>query len=128
MKTRVLGCLVGACVALLSATGCEREPAPASYAKDVAPILEAHCKTCHTPGQPGYVASGFDVGGYDALMKGTRYGPVVLPGDPLTSTLVMLIEGRADPSLRMPHAGAQPLTPEQVTTIRRWVQQGAKNN
>lgn len=128
MNTRVLGCLLGSCVALLATTGCQRKPAPVSYAKDVAPIIEAHCKSCHTPGQPGYVASGFDVQGYDALMKGTRFGPVVLPGDPLTSTLVMLIEGRADPSLKMPHAGAQPLTPDQIKTIRRWVEQGAKNN
>jgi hypothetical protein len=74
------------------------------------------------------VASGFDLQGYDSLMKGTRYGPVVLPGEPLTSALVMLIEGRADPSIKMPHAGAQPLTAEQIATIRRWVEQGAKNN
>ena len=128
MKTRVLGCLLGSCFALLVTTCCQHKPAPVSYAKDVAPIIATHCKSCHTPGQPGYVASGFDVQGYDALMKGTRYGPVVLPGDPLTSTLVMLIEGRADPSLKMPHAGAQPLTSEQVKTVRRWVKQGAKNN
>ena len=58
MNTRVLGCLLGSCVALLATTGCQRKPAPVSYAKDVAPIIEAHCKSCHTPGQPGYVASG----------------------------------------------------------------------
>jgi uncharacterized membrane protein len=128
MKTRVLCCLLVAAIALLQTAGCQRKPAPVSYATDVAPILETRCKSCHTPGQPGYVASGFDLQGYDSLMKGTRFGPVVLPGDPLTSALVMLIEGRADPSIKMPHAGAQPLTAEQIATIRRWVEQGAKNN
>jgi hypothetical protein len=53
---------------------------------------------------------------------------VVLPGDPLTSVLVMLIEGRVDPSLKMPHGDATTPTKEQILTIRRWVEQGAKNN
>lgn len=115
-------------VSLLAAAGCARTPPEASYKADVQPILEKHCKACHTPGQSGYVVSGFDLENYDSLMKGTTYGPVVLPGDPLTSALVMLIEGRADPSLEMPHGDAAPLTPDEVQTIRRWVEQGAKNN
>ena len=80
------------------------------------------------PGQAGYVVSGFELRDYETLMKGTQYGPVVLPGDPLTSVLVMLIEGRADPSLRMPHGDAKPLERAEIETIRRWVEQGAKNN
>ena len=74
------------------------------------------------------MASGFDLRDYASLMKGTRYGPVVLPGDPMTSVLVMLIEGRADPSITMPHSGADPLTETEIKTIRDWVEQGAKNN
>jgi hypothetical protein len=128
MNHRRLCCLPVAAVLSLLAVGCQRAPTQVSYAKDVAPILAARCQSCHMPGQAGYVASGFDLRGYDSLMKGTRYGPVVLPGDPLTSTLVMLIEGRASPQLKMPHGGAQPLTPEEIATIRRWVEQGAKNN
>jgi uncharacterized membrane protein len=65
---------------------------------------------------------------YQSLMKGTSFGPVVLPGDALTSVLVMLIEGRADPSINMPHGGANPMTKEEIGTIRLWVEQGAKNN
>jgi uncharacterized membrane protein len=99
-----------------------------SYQKDVAPILQKHCASCHVPGQAGFAASGFDLQGYDSLMKGTRFGPVVLPGDPMTSVLVMLIEGRADPSITMPHGGAKPLTRDETRTIRRWVKQGARNN
>jgi uncharacterized membrane protein len=128
MNTRLLCTLIVSTVAGLPLVGCQRATAPVSYAKDVAPILEKHCKSCHVPGQAGYVASGFDLEGYDSLMKGTRFGPVVLPGDPLTSTLVMLIEGRADPSLKMPHGNAAPLTSDEIATIRRWVEQGAKNN
>ena len=113
---------------LALATGCERASPSVSYSKDVVPILERHCRSCHAPGQAGYVASGFDTSGYESLMKGTKFGPVVVPGDPLTSVLVMLIEGRADPSLRMPHGDAGRLSEEEILTIRRWVEQGAKNN
>lgn len=112
---------------LLAATGCERTPT-VSYQKDVVPILDRHCKSCHVPGQAGYVVSGFELGSYETLMKGTQFGPVVLPGDPLTSVLVMLIEGRVDPSLKMPHGGATTPSQDEILTIRRWVEQGAKNN
>ena len=116
-----------AVVCLAAAAGCERN-AVVSYSKDVVPILDKHCKTCHVPGQPGYVVSGFELASYETLMKGTQYGPVVLPGDPLTSVLVMLIEGRVDPALKMPHGDASVPTKEEILTIRRWVEQGAKNN
>ena len=116
-----------AAAALLAGAGCEREKV-VSYQKDVVPILDKHCKACHTPGQAGYVVSGFEVTSYDTLMKGTQYGPVVLPGDALTSVLVMLIEGRVDPSLKMPHGDATIPTKDEILTIRRWVEQGAKNN
>ncbi len=116
-----------ALAAVAAFSGCERNKA-VSYSQDVAPILEKHCMACHVPGQPGFVVSGFELGSYDSLMKGTQFGPVVLPGDALTSVLVMLIEGRADPSLKMPHGDASPLTQEEILTIRRWVEQGAKNN
>jgi len=107
--------------------GCARD-APVSYAGDVVPILDKHCTACHVPGQAGYVVSGFELGSYETLMKGTQYGPVVLPGDPLTSVLVMLIEGRVDPSLKMPHGGATTLSESEILTVRRWVEQGARNN
>jgi len=127
MNTQRWVLLAGAALGLLAAAACERTPT-VSYQKDVVPILDQHCKSCHMPGQPGYVVSGFEVGSYESLMKGTQFGPVVLPGDALTSVLVMLIEGRVDPSLKMPHGDATTPSKEQILTIRRWVEQGAKNN
>jgi uncharacterized membrane protein len=128
MSTRAIWWLSVAALSLAIGPGCARKHEQVSYQKDVAPILTKHCASCHVPGQPGYAASGFDLQGYDSLMKGTKFGPVVLPGDPMTSVLVMLIEGRVDPSIKMPHGGANPLTQEEIKTIRRWVKQGALNN
>jgi hypothetical protein len=115
-------------LALVAASGCEKSAPTVSYQRDVAPILDKHCKSCHVPGQAGYVVSGFELGGYESLMQGTQFGPVVLPGDPLTSVLVMLIEGRVDPSIKMPHGDASPLSAAEILAIRNWVEQGAKDN
>jgi hypothetical protein len=79
------------------------------------------------PGQAGYETSGLRLDSYEALMKGTKFGPIVIPKDALSSALTMLIEGRADPAIKMPH-GKAPLSPEDQKTIRTWVEQGAPNN
>jgi hypothetical protein len=98
-----------------------------SYKLDVQPILESHCSSCHQPGGQGYEASGLDLTSYEGLMKGTKYGPIVVPGDALTSNLMVLVEGRARPEVRMPH-GQRPLLKQQTEILRMWVKQAAKNN
>ncbi|NDU91823.1 MAG: hypothetical protein G3I10_04335 [Ferrovum sp.] len=98
-----------------------------SYKQEVVPILKANCFECHTPGGIGYEKSKLDMSSYDTLMKGTQYGPVVKPGDTLTSVLVMLIENRADESIHMPYQ-RNLLAQKNVETIKTWVAQGAKNN
>ncbi len=102
-------------------------PRNVSFSADVQPILKQRCLECHMPGEAGYIASGFDMSSYEAFMKGGKYGPFVVPGDPVTSTLNMLVEGRAHSSIRMPH-GREKLTDREIETLRVWVQQGAKNN
>lgn len=98
-----------------------------SFKLDVLPILENHCVKCHQPGGPGYEASGLDLRTYASLMQGTKHGKIVVPGDPLTSNMMVLIEGRADPSIRMPHH-ERPLLKQQIEILRDWVAQGAKDN
>jgi hypothetical protein len=106
---------------------CSRAQPQLSFARDVQPLLASRCGGCHVPGQAGYEASGLSIESYDSLMKGTKFGPVVIAGDPLSSVLTMLVEGRADPSIRMPHGG-DPLPAAEQKTLRDWVAQGAKNN
>ena len=100
-----------------------------SYQQDIYPILETNCFACHTPPQgAGYVKTGLNLQAYDTLMQGTLYGPVVIPGNSQQSTLNMLVEGRADPSMRMPHNRDHPLTDRETEILRLWVDQGANNN
>ncbi len=98
-----------------------------SYQLDVFPILDSRCVACHKPGGEGYQKSGLDLSTYDGLMKGTQHGAIVVPGEPLTSNLNVLIEGRAAPAIRMPH-NQRPLLKAQQQIIHDWVKQGAKNN
>ncbi|WP_263771716.1 c-type cytochrome domain-containing protein [Propionivibrio soli] len=98
-----------------------------SYKADVQPIVQQYCVECHAEGGKGSQASGLVLTSYDSLMKGTRFGAIVKPGDSLSSVLIMLVEGRADPSIKMPH-GREPLPKEKIAVLKKWVEQGAKNN
>ncbi len=60
-------------------------------------------------------------------MKGTKYGSMIVPGNPDISNLVWLLEWRASPELRMPH-GTKQLSICDRTLIRRWIMEGAKDN
>jgi hypothetical protein len=107
------------------AAGCA--PRNVSYTKEIQPMLTKYCSECHAPGKEGVTASGLDTTSYDALMKGGKFGALVKPGDAFTSALNMLVEGRANPSIRMPH-GKQKLSDEEITLLKTWVNEGAKNN
>ncbi|MEO5373732.1 MAG: hypothetical protein H7840_05565 [Alphaproteobacteria bacterium] len=100
---------------------------PVSFADDVMPILQIRCVECHKPGAEGLEKSGLDLRTYEGLMKGTKHGPIVVPGDAMVSNFNVLVEGRADPSLRMPHNNRK-LTRCEVDTLRRWVNHGARND
>jgi hypothetical protein len=99
-----------------------------SYALDVQPILQANCLSCHQQGGAGYEASGFSMETYGDLMKGTSGGAMIVPGDSAGSNLIVLMEGRADPSISMPHGKSKPISKADINTITRWIDQGAKKN
>lgn len=111
---------------LLSSLACAQ--AEQSYAKDVKPILHDYCLTCHQPGGQGYEKNGLDMRTYKSLMKGTKFGPVVKPGDSFTSVLIMAIEGRVHPSIKMPFGMQGGLAKDKINVLKQWVEQGAKDN
>jgi hypothetical protein len=102
-------------------------PSPVGFTTDVKPILDRHCAECHLQGGDGTKASGFQVDDHRAVMAGTRFGPVVVPGDPLSSSLYRLVAGKVDPSIKMPH-GREQLSDGEVQAIKDWIAQGAKEN
>src|SRR3989304_236776 len=98
-----------------------------SFREDIVPIFKGRCESCHQPGGEGVQKSGLDLTTYAGVMKGTKFGPMVIPGDPESSNLMLLLDWRASPQLRMPH-GKKQLSSCDRNDIRAWIREGAKDN
>ena len=99
-----------------------------SYKKDVQPIIHDYCLNCHEPGGKGYEKSGLNMTSYQTLMKGTKFGAVIKPGDSFTSIFIQVIEGRVHSSIKMPYGMNGGLAKENISILKKWVDQGAKDN
>ena len=77
---KTVGKLVALSLFPLAMVACGGEPA-VSYSQDVKPIIDKNCIECHQAGGEGEVASGFDMASYDGLIKGARFGPMIIAGD-----------------------------------------------
>ena len=124
---KTAGKLIALSLFPLAMAACSGEPA-VSFSQDVKPILDANCIKCHQAGGEGEVASGFNMETYDGLMKGARFGPMIIAGDAEGSNMIVLMEGRADPSISMPHGQEETISKLDIQTVRLWVKQGARNN
>ena len=98
-----------------------------SFKEDILPLLKWRCASCHEPGGAGYETSGLDLTSYAGVMKGTKFGRMVIPREPESSNLMLLLDWRAAPALRMPHSKKQ-LSSCDRSSIRTWIRQGAKDN
>lgn len=115
------------------ATGCSKQ---VSFQQQIQPILKASCLECHDGTGEGSEKSGFNLTSYAYLMKGTKFGPVVVPGDSVSSTLYRIVAHKTDETIQMPphHSDtvamkiSEPLTDPQIADIKTWIDQGAQNN
>lgn len=104
-------------ICLLAAAGAlsAQSSAKIDFAKDVQPILRQNCVPCHGPAQQ---SSGMRLDRKSVVLG--RRG--VVPGSSENSFLFHRISG-GEYGLQMPPTG--PLKPEQIDTIKRWIDQGA---
>src|SRR5687767_12030134 len=108
-----------AAVALLAA--CRADAAPIDYAREVKPLLRERCYACHGAlKQKGKLR----LDTVALMTTGGRSGPAVKAGDPGGSPLVARVCD-PDDAARMPPEGKR-LTPEQITTLKTWIAEGAK--
>ncbi|NCF63199.1 MAG: hypothetical protein GWP58_10135 [Gammaproteobacteria bacterium] len=127
VRTGAAGILMLAVTLVTLLPGCAREEA-VSFSQNVRPIIDQNCLGCHKEGGAGYEASGFSMETYEDLMKGTKFGPMIIAGDSIGSNMIVLMEGRADPSISMPHGDMDPVSKQDIEIIRLWIDQGAQNN
>ncbi len=95
--------------------------AEVSFIKDIAPILDANCVSCHGEKKQ---KSGLRLDSGLATLAGGDAGPVVVIGHPERSKLFELISLPADDEDIMPPKGS-PLTAAQIATIQNWIAIGA---
>jgi WD40 repeat protein len=102
-------------------------PAPAedapSYARQVKPFLDKYCSECHSGDHP---KGGLNLETYKSIMARGRHGPVVVPGKPDDSQLVLAVEAQAG-SPMPPRRARQPKR-EEKGLLRAWVAAGAKGD
>ncbi len=99
-----------------------------TYATDIKPIFDASCVKCHSGDKP---KARLKMDTLPGVLKGTKMGPILTPGDSAKSFIVKSIAHLSkDRESWMPplqnRAGIKPLTPEQIGLIRAWIDQGAK--
>ncbi|MEI6712148.1 MAG: DUF1549 domain-containing protein [Verrucomicrobiota bacterium] len=97
---------------------------PVSYYKDIRPIFQANCQSCHQPAKPkgGYVMTDFQ----KLLAGGEKDGVAVVPGMPDKGSLIEQITP-TNGSAEMPK-NKPPLSESELSLVRRWVQEGAKDD
>ncbi|MBL9204310.1 MAG: DUF1553 domain-containing protein [Opitutaceae bacterium] len=94
---------------------------PVDFARDVRPILEASCFSCHGPEKQ---KSGYRLDVREsALTGGEGSAPNVIPGKSAASPLIHYVSDLVEDML-MPSKGDS-LTPEQIGVLRAWIDQGA---
>src|SRR2546423_3364041 len=109
------------CVSVAHSTNAAATSQPASFYRDVRPVLMTNCNACHKPDK---TKAELDMTSYAAVMKGGKHGKTVVPGKPEDSRLIEEISGD-EPT--MPKEG-DPLKAEQVAAITRWIADGAKDD
>ena len=86
----------------------------------VRPLLISKCLECHGPEtQWGELR----VDSLPALLKGGEHGPAITIGQPNASLLIAAVEQTGD--LKMPPDDNPPLNATEISTLRKWIEDGA---
>jgi hypothetical protein len=107
--------------ALLSTTAtlAASDKSSLTYEHDVRPILKQHCFHCH--GEEPTLSGNLDLRLVRLMKQGGDSGEAIHAGDAAASLLVQRIEAR-----EMPPDESKQITAAELTTIRQWIDTGAK--
>lgn len=99
-------------------TGAASTASAVDYARQVAPILKQRCGDCHTTGSKKPKGD-FAINRLEDMQKQVK------GGEPQKSSLLICITLPEDDEDVMPPKGKGKVTPQEVATIRQWIQEGA---
>ena len=103
-------------VAVLAAAGTVEA---ADYLREVKPLLQRRCFTCHGAAKQ---KSKLRLDTAALMRKGSKDGPVIVPGNSLDSELIARLTAEDDE--RMPPEG-EALTAREIALLRDWIDAGA---
>jgi len=105
---------------------CSTLPAAAlDYEKDVMPIFRAKCYDCHSE-KAEKVKGGLRLDDPEGFLKRFAKNDVVIPGDWDASYLfVTITKPRGAKHAMPPEDGGDPLTPEEIMIVAKWIHEGA---
>ena len=98
-----------------------QQPSLPDFTRDVQPIFANRCQGCHGSAQQ---LSGLRLDQSEAALKGGYSGVVIVPGNSTDSKLIARVSSTKK-NFSMPPVGA-PLTAAEVSTLRTWIDGGAK--
>jgi len=98
--------------------------AEVDFQKDVRPVLSDACFQCHGP-DPETRLAGMRLDTQEGAFAARPNGTPIVPGDPAASLVYQRLTAE-NAAIRMPPEYAhKEVTPEQIETIRQWIEQGA---
>lgn len=97
-----------------------------SYKKDILPIIKYYCLPCHTEDQMNPSQLYLDT--YENMMGGGKHGKPILAGKPDSSFILQKLSPKPPFGDPMPMKRKTPFPQDTIKIIRKWIEQGAKNN
>ena len=112
--------MIGAALAMALGGFAWPADAEVDYLRDIKPVLKERCYACHGALKQN---AGLRMDTAELLRKGGKDGPVLVPGDPASASLLARLTTSVVDD-RMPQE-ASPLKPGQIAAIRDWIAAGA---
>ena len=116
LRAVLIAILVAALSPFMQGWGDEVHPV---LERDVLPLLKVRCLKCHSPLKS---KGKLNLSSPRSLARGGVNGPVIVPGNPEESTLWDLVSND-----EMPPKPEDPLSSDEKSLLRRWIEQGARN-
>jgi WD40 repeat protein len=103
-----------------------KQPAPVSYTRDIADILDAKCAGCHGV---ALAEQKLDLETVAGMLKGGKHGPAVVPGKADASLMFKMSAHRVEPVMPPKEKKDLPsLTPDELGLLKLWIDAGARDD